>query len=203
MSGFDVFRIHRPIRFHFTSDYDFFRYNGKCQGIQRRHYETSKDKYQYDKIAKELNTDFASFIIYCVSRTPDMWIGCFLDEHLDSFHPWLSFLNSFEDSVVEEVRCLLWDVLVVRRESFDFLLETSKNTHSFLLNRMFSGKVSVETFCVLDEIFDLSKEYNNSLKNDPVWASASMRIKKYRPFLPNHDTKQIQRRIYEIYNQYT
>jgi hypothetical protein len=64
---------------------------------------------------------------------------------------------------------------------FEEVFKCSKG-HPPLLKKFLTGKVSLETMVIYDQIFMFGKNFDKKLQ-DPVWETVSRRIKKYSPFL--------------------
>ncbi len=52
MTGYEAFSIYHTLKLHFTSDYDYFKYNGKCN-ISPTTFENRRDKYHFYKLSRK------------------------------------------------------------------------------------------------------------------------------------------------------
>ena len=52
MNEFEAYKEYIALKLHFTSDYDYFKYNGKTNVTLHR-FEERKDKYHYKRLAKK------------------------------------------------------------------------------------------------------------------------------------------------------
>ena len=71
--------------------------------------------------------------------------------------------------------------------------------HPPVLKMFLGGKISLETFTIYEKIFGFSKTFDKKL-DDPMWETASLKLKKYMPFL-NIDVFSFKKILREIVDE--
>ena len=84
MTGYEAFSIYHVLKLHFTTSYDYFKYNGKCN-ISIETFEKRKDKYYFYKLSRKYQSnDYKEFVISNLLNDADIWAGNLLaDEAID------------------------------------------------------------------------------------------------------------------------
>ena len=70
--AYQMYVYYLAIKRHFTSNYDFHKYNGKINASVTS-FETRKDKFFFYKLSKK--TDAKNFILANLVENPNIWIG--------------------------------------------------------------------------------------------------------------------------------
>ncbi len=82
MTGYEAFTLYHVLKLHFTSGYDFFKYNGKTN-ITIETFEKRKDKYHFYKLSRKFNNrknDYVDFVISNFLHNDNCWAGTLLDD---------------------------------------------------------------------------------------------------------------------------
>ena len=53
MNEFEAYKHYLALKLHFSSDYDYFKYNGKTNATQQS-FEKRKDRFRFSKLARNL-----------------------------------------------------------------------------------------------------------------------------------------------------
>ncbi len=79
MTGYEAFSIYHTLKLHFTSDYDYFKYNGKCN-ISPTTFENRRDKYHFYKLSRKYpnKEQFQNFVIANLFENSEAWAGTLL-----------------------------------------------------------------------------------------------------------------------------
>ncbi len=161
------------LKAHFTSDYDYFKYNGKIR-LTPQNYDMRKDKFYFAKLIKQ--QDPKGLIISNLIKNPKMWIGeLFSEDCQEVYKQWQRRNEALTYSITQETNELLADF----NENFTI----RDHSHPWLLAQYIRGKISLEMLCVLDTLVRYSSVWNKRLAGDPVWNNVFRQIVKYKPFL--------------------
>jgi hypothetical protein len=179
MTPFDVYCCYLAFKNHFSKpNYDFFKYHGKSKASVNT-FNKRKDKYFFEKISRQKSEEqirqyFLANFIEC-SDSSKLWIGEIISTGEENHTKWQKRIQSLKYIFTNEISNLFDDC------HFDSVFET-KGQHPIVLKEYLSGRISLETFIILNQILKFSKNYDRIL-NDPIWESCSLKIKKYTPFL--------------------
>lgn len=184
MTGFECYQTYLSMKNHFTDKkYDFFRYNGKVRANEQS-FKTRKDRYFFEAMSRKRDDNeileyFLSNFVYSTDPTK-LWIREIIKNGEHNFISWKrrkeSITYHFENEFDE-----------VLKDDLETALTCKNTTHSPLLKKYLSGKISIETLIILDKIFKFKKDYDKTL-SDPIWDMVSAKMEKYSPFL-HVDTK--------------
>ena len=179
MMPFDAYKCYLSLKNHFTKDsYDYFKYCGKSRATVQSFYKR-KDRMWFEKISRQKSDkEVIDFFVSNFASCPDpetLWIGEMIKEGEDRYKNWQKKIQSLSYVFKEETEQLFEEY------KFEEVFSCSKG-HPPLLKKFLSGKISIETMIIYNQIFLYGNNFDKQLK-DPVWETVSKRIKKYSPFL--------------------
>ena len=74
-SGFAAYALWNAIKLHFSSNYDYFKYNGKSN-VTKTTFSTRKDKYSFYKLSRRYSLDeLKQYYIANLLVKDSQWIG--------------------------------------------------------------------------------------------------------------------------------
>jgi hypothetical protein len=132
------------------------------------------EKVSRQKTDKEVEEFFVANFVSC-NDPETLWIGEMIKEGEERYKNWQKKVQSLSYLFKEESQSLF------EEHKFEEVFKCSKG-HPPLLKKFLTGKVSLETMVIYDQIFMFGKDFDKKLQ-DPVWETVSRRIKKYSPFL--------------------
>ena len=181
---------------HFTNrKYDFFRYGGKSRATMTS-FNKRKDKYWFEKTSRKYSDDqIVDFLLanFVTTDNPkNLWIGEIINSGERTYADWTRRQQSISYLFKEESSKLL------EENKLEELFECGKG-HPIILKRFLGGDISLETFVIFDIIFAFSDKFDEKLL-DPVWATVSLKIRKYKPFL-NINVFNFKKILREIVNE--
>jgi hypothetical protein len=179
MMPYDAYKCYLSLKNHFTKDsYDYFKYCKKTRASVQSFYKR-KDRMWFEKVSrqktdKEVEEFFVANFVSC-NDPETLWIGEMIKEGEERYKNWQKKVQSLSYLFKEESQSLF------EEHKFEDVFKCTKG-HPPLLKKFLTGKVSLETMVIYDQIFTFSKNFDKKLQ-DPVWETVSRRIKKYSPFL--------------------
>ena len=196
--GFDAYKTYLALKQHFTSDYDYFKYNGKVRAnvdsfLKRR------DKFFFRKLSKKYTKD--ELVNFFVSNfvISDNWIGNLISqESEDNYVQFKKRMESLGYTVRNELH-FLFDYCRDRDLDFNKLLLVEDGNHPLLLKLWLQKKVSIETVIIMDDILRFTRYWDAKL-DDIVWEEKKRLISKYRKFL-NYDLFHYRKMIKEMIHE--
>ena len=64
MTGFEAFTLYYTLKLHFTTDYDYFKYNGKSS-VSIDAFEKRKEKYHFYKLSRKIqDSEYKEFVFW-------------------------------------------------------------------------------------------------------------------------------------------
>jgi hypothetical protein len=196
--GYDAYKTYLALKRHFSSDYDYFKYNGKVRANVES-FLKRKDKFFFRKLAKKYdNEELVKFFVsnFVIS---DNWIGNLVSQ--ESEENYVQFKKRME-SLSYHFRnelYFLFDYCRNRDLDFNKLLLVEDGNHPLLLKLLLQKKVDIETVIIMDSVLKFIRYWNVKL-DDIVWEEKARLISKYRKFL-TYDTNQYRNMIKEMIHE--
>ena len=190
--GLKAYKTYLAIKQHFTSNYDYQKYNGKVRATEDS-FLKRRDRFFFKKLEKkytkeELEMYFVSNFINSTSK----WIGNLLSQ--DSEKVFLDYKKN-QESLTYTFKCQI-----------EFLKETKlknklfevKDGHPALFKYYLQGKVGLQTILILNDELNFINHWNSKM-NDIVWENEYKKISKYKSFF-TYDKDIFKTIIKEVFN---
>lgn len=171
MTEYDVYREYVALKRHFSSSYDYFKYNGKTR-VSVDTYKKRRDKFFFQKLSKEKDPHglLVSNLVYT-----DKWIGdmCLNEESYKIYRDWMR-VNQSLSYVFENELSKLGDVKSA-------IVTDGSLPKAFM--SYYKGEIHLETLVVLSDVCRCYSYWTNNLKDDPLASDTLRKIHKYKPFM--------------------
>ena len=173
MTSVECYKAYLALKRHFTSDYDYFKYNGKVSASLKS-FESRKDRIFFEKLAK--HHDPIGMLVSNLLVNPKAWIRdiSYTESANRTYEDWAKRLQSMSYSMKRELNELDSD--------FDSNILVESGGHAKLVKLYLSGRVSLETITVIATVTGCLKYWDKTMQ-DPVWEEVGTKIKNYAPFL--------------------
>jgi hypothetical protein len=172
MTPFESYKTFLALKSHFTSDYDYVKYNGKVSASPHS-FDTRKDKYHFYKLSKHKNP-----LHYLVANFVDgdlKWVGdLFNDESEKVYADWLKRQQSLTYIFEQDLNKLL--------TSFDDNVIVKNGQHPYLLKQYLRRQISIETIIILNDILGFFGHWNKKIDDQVLWPTIHKKLMKYKPF---------------------
>ena len=174
MNEFEAYEKYVALKLHFTSEYDYFRYNGKTS-VTPKSFNERKDKFQFKRLAKKY--DDSTIRDYFIANIIDnkQWIG---NMDIATYSQWQARIQSIEYVFSNDVEKLLTNVT-----DFDIIFNSDKGNHPKLVKAYLGKKISLETLVIFEKLLDFRKTFNKEITDQIIWPKVNMLIEKYEPFV--------------------
>lgn len=178
--AFDLYVYYLALKRHFTSDYDFFKYQGKVK-VSPDAFENRRDKFFFYKLSKR--SDAKEYLLAVMSDNPDLWIGDILNNEKAEmlYNEWKKVQQSLLYTFQSDINTL--------DDDFDSNLLTSDGQHPKLLKMYLAKKIRSETLIMINEVTNVFNYWDKKLVDRVLWPDIKKRCEKYRPFLSVDKTK--------------
>ena len=171
--AYQMYVYYLAIKRHFTSNYDFHKYNGKINASVTS-FETRKDKFFFYKLSKK--TDAKNFILANLVENPNIWIGDMIGEKGDAvFMEWKKRQQSISYVFKSELSNL--------DEDFDSNLIVKDGKHPKLLRLHINRTVSKETLIIVDDLTNVFSYWSKKILDNIIFPDILNTCNKYKPFL--------------------
>lgn len=177
--AYEMYVYYLAMKRHFTSSYDYHKYNGKINASITS-FETRKDKFFFYKLSKR--SDAKDFILANMVNDPKIWIGDIVGEEGEKvFTEWTKKQQSLSYVFKTELGKL--------DEDFDSNLITKDGQHPKLLRLHTTGNISQETLIIIDDLTNVFSYWSKKVIDKIIFPDILNRCNKYKPFLNYDKTK--------------
>jgi len=174
--GYEAYKKYLSIKLHFTKDeYDFFKYNGETNAK----YETfiqRNDRYFFVKAARKYG---------------DRIVDYFVSNFISNKSPYIKDMNN--DVYLERQKRIdglayyferdMEQLLRKSEKNFNKIFNVTRGQHPILIKTYLAKRISLETLCILNDLFNYTKQFNKTIKDDIIWPTLKNKIVKYGPFM--------------------
>ena len=180
--GFDAYKTYLALKQHFTSSYDYFKYNGKVRA-NIESFLKRKDKFFFRKLQKKYDkNELVEFFVSNFIVSGDNWIGSLVSQESEqNYALWRKNKESISYNYRNELS-LLYDYCLSNDISCNQLVLVEDGNHPILLRLLLQNKISLETIIVLDDSLRFTRYWNVKL-DDIIWDEKKKLIYKYRSFI--------------------
>lgn len=164
------------LKLHFTSKYDYFKYNGKVN-VSQTSFDTRKDKYFFVKMSKKKSP--FHYMLSNFLESNNVWVGdMFTSNGEQIFKEWQSRQESASYNFKKVLKVL--DDL-----PGGFLNQFKVNNHTYptVYNMYKQGAISHENMLILNGVLKFIPAWNKQIDDDVIYPKTIEKLKKYRPFL--------------------
>jgi hypothetical protein len=173
-AAYDLYVYYLALKRHFTTDYDFFKYNGKVKASQQA-FENRKDKFQFYKLSKR--KDAKEYILANMIYEPTLWIGDLIDN------------EKAEEILVEWMRkqqalSYVFDTdLTELNPDFNSNLVVEDGQYPRLLQLYNMRRVNVETLIIIDDLVKNFRYWERNISDPIIFPQIKRTVEKVRPFI--------------------
>ena len=179
--GFNAYKLYLAVKNHFTTNYDFFKYNGKVNAKEDS-FLKRRDKFFFAKLQRKYNKDqLRDLFVSNFADGEDFWIGNVLTQKAESVYTEWKARQMKLSYILEQDLKFLLDYYDERNLDFNSLF-VMENGHPILLQCVLRNDIYVETMIIIDRVLNYSRRWNKVL-DDPVWTEFKKRMDKYSPFV--------------------
>lgn len=187
--AFNTYIYYLALKRHFTTDYDYFKYNGKVRATIES-FEKRNDKYNFYKLSKR--SDNKEFILANIVHDPNVWVGNLFGEKAEKvYNDWKKIQQSLTYTFKQDINTL--------DDDFDSNLLTHDGNHPKLLKLYLSRQIHTESLIMINEVTNVFGYWDKKLVDKIIWPDIKNRCTKYRPFL-SLDKDKIKTAIYSTFS---
>ena len=196
--GFEAYKTYLALKRHFTSDYTYFKYNGKIRASEES-FLRRNDRFFFRKLSKKYNKE--ELVDFYVSNfiISNNWVGNLVSqESEDNYVQYKRRRESLSYHFDVELRWVI-DHCRDRNLELNKLLLVEDNNHPLLLKFLLQKKISIDTLIIMDSVLKFLSHWDDNL-DDIVWEEKKRLIIKYNKFL-TYDPFTYRKKLKEIINE--
>lgn len=172
-SGFTVYKDYLAIKRHFTTKYDYFKYNGKINA-SREKFETRRDAYQFQRLSRKKN--YKDLILANVVIKPKLWVGELFDDSAEQIYfDW----KKRTDSITHHVQ----DSLSKLDDNFKANFVVRDGQYPHIIDLYMRKELSLETVTIMTALTNSSSYWRKNVVDKVVFPDIVEKLDKYNPFL--------------------
>lgn len=178
-TGFAAFCMYNALKLHFSSSYDYFKYNGKTN-VSQNTFMHRKDKYHFYKLSRKYSLqDLRDFYVSNMIVDGQSWVGNITGpEGEENYRKWQKRIQSLTYRFEQDIIGLL-DTC----DAPEDMLKVPDNQLPLLLSEVMRGTIALETLAILNDIMNFFPMWSKKIDDDIVWPNWKMRVEKYTPFV--------------------
>ena len=192
MNGFEVYKIYLAVKLHFTSknqSYDFHKHNGRTTA-RLGTFTKRRDRYFFHKLSKLYNDrDIADYFVSNFVTNTNLWVGDIIGRLGDeNFKLWQKKIEALSYYYEQDIDYII-EQMNTKDITFDNIFISKGGQHPYILKYFLSKRINFETFIILDDILNFSRQLNKSITEKVLWPKLYERMVRYKPFLKYNTTK--------------
>ena len=174
MTDYECYQNYLALKLHFSSEYDFHKYNGKVSATIES-FEKRKDKYKFVRLSKKLSDpQILDFYLANFIRGKE-WIGDFDQKNWMAHKKIVQSLQYFYENDLEK--------LLTTADNFDIIFKCKDGNHPKLIKAYLGKKITLETLVILEKVLQYREVFDKDITEKFIWPKVSKLIGKYEPFM--------------------
>jgi hypothetical protein len=171
--GYEVYVMYLALQRHFSTNYDYFLYNGKIKASTEA-YSKRNDLFSFEKITKIVKKE----------DREDFFVAHFLDNSKE-------WIKNMSKQKFEEYKATYKNFPIRFKQDMEFikmnnpssLIWSDTNQIPTIHKYVLDSTLSIESIIMLDRLFPFIDNHDELIKVPFVWPDYINKIRKYRPFV--------------------
>ena len=174
-TGYQAYQMYLALQRHFSSNYDYFKYQGKVNASVDA-YNKRSDYFSFEKLGKIVpQKEWMVFFVAHFIDKPNCWIR---DMGKSDYELYKAKLKNFPKTFQEEMEFLASQYsppeLVAVKDDFQIPL-----IHDLAIKK----KISLETIILIDMFYSFIDNHEKLIKVPMLWSQHITKVKNYSPFV--------------------
>jgi hypothetical protein len=182
LGGFEAFAMYQGLKFHFSGNYNYIKYNGKTK-VSKESFSRRKDKYSFYRLSRKYKKEeLLEFYISNFLHDTKIWIFDLLTEESDErYKKWLKKQQSLAYIFKEDLNFLFDNV-----DNPEELLRVVDGEYPLLYTYHLQGKIQIETIIIMNDFLNFMPMWSKKVSDDIIFPQFVLKCEKYSSFL-NYD----------------
>ena len=149
-----------------------------------------RDRYFFHKLSKLYNDrDIADYFVSNFVTNTNLWVGDIIGRLGDeNFKLWQKKIEALSYYYEQDIDYII-EQMNTKDITFDNIFISKDGQHPHILKYFLSKRINFETFIILDDILNFSRQLNKSITEKVLWPKLYERMIRYKPFLKYNTTK--------------
>lgn len=185
MTPYECCYHYTGIKLHFTTSYDYVKYNGKVQ-LTKEQFEKRKDKFFFQKLSKKYSKqeELIEFLISNFIDKDKVWVGdLLLEQATSNYQNRQKILQSLSYIFENDCSFLFYEI----NNPNEILI--TNGDYPILLKKTLQQDIHFESFCILNMILNFFPMWKNKISDNVYWPTVCKKVEKYSCFLPKDHVK--------------
>lgn len=171
--GFETYRMYLALQRHFSTNYDYFEYNGKVK-VSTDAYSKRNDIFAFEKLTKIIKKDDREdFFVAHFLDNPKEWIKNMSKQKFDLYR---SVFKNFPTRFKQ-------DLEIIKLNGPSKIIKVEANQIPTIHKLVIDTTLSMESVIMLDTLFPFIDNHRDSVTVPFVWPDYIKKTTKYRPFV--------------------
>ena len=181
-TGFNAYTEYLALKRHFTSSYDYHKYNGKVNASFDS-YINRKDAFSFQKLGKQ--KDYKNILLANVVKNPKIWVGALFDQEAREIYlKWKQTQTSLTHHIEDQLSVLDDDF------KSNFVVINGQYPH--MVDLYLQKRISLETFSILVKFTNSKPYWEENVSDKVIFPDIIKTVDKYYPFL-NFSTEKVKK----------
>jgi len=179
VTAYETFCLWHGLHLHFTTNYDWIKYNGKVN-VTKDSFMNRKEKYIFYQLSRKYNMEeLKGFFISNLVENPNIWAGNLKgDDPVNIYKKWnrtqQRLTYEFEQDIIR---------ILEQADNPDELVTVPSGGYPALLQGAMQNSISIETLVILDDIMNFFPMWNKKISDDIIWPTYQRKCLRYKPFI--------------------
>lgn len=188
--AYDIYVYYLALKRHFTSNYDFHKYNGKVKANVMS-FENRKDKFFFYKLSKK--PDAKNLILANLIIDSSIWVGDLLEDKAHQVYiDWLKRVQSLTRTFQLDLNEF--------NDDFDSNIIVEGGQHPRILQLYNQRRICLETLVILNGLTKCFRYWSKNISDTIVFPSINKLVNDYSPFL-EYDKDKMRRIVVDKFKQ--
>ena len=176
-AGYNAYKLYLALQRHFSTEYDFFKYNGKVNTSVEAYYKRP-DAFSFEKLSNiVLEDEMIDFFVCHFVENPKMWIRNMSKSNLEVYRAKIkNFPTKFRE-----------DLQYISQFSLPDLMKC-ENDIPEIHKMVISNKISLETVIAMNKFYPFIEKHKEKCSVPFVWPDYVQKLTKYQPFFESKIT---------------
>lgn len=171
--AYEVYITYLALGKHFTSSYDYHKYNGKIKANPET-FSTRNDVFFFYKLSKIQH--WKNLLLSNIVKNPKIYVRELLDEHASSIYlDWKKRIDSLSHTFKTDLNQL--------NDDFESNFMVTDHQIPHLMTLYLQKKICLETFVILANITNVLSYWEEHITDKTISKDLIILCKKYYPFL--------------------
>jgi len=184
--GFRAFKVYLAVRAHFTSDYDYFKYNGGIRANEET-YLKRKDRFFFKKLQRKISNrdELARFIAINFIENPKVWAKDLVSDKAEEIYQEFLRREGSRSYVFKNDCQTMADLCPDLNE----LLAVKTSELPTLIKLYLNKTIGLDTLLIIDRLTRFSEHWDKKIGGNFIWDDLHIKMKKSSSFFKIDDER--------------